>query len=192
MAKTDLRRELDFKHENFAAGPSIGHPVRSGMPRARRLKGGLAYGAPFASEGLGRLMQWSNRQIGASGKVGIRHHAAVLPDHCKKTADRGRTEIRAAWHDGINQAGEPGETNREANDNIKKLAGSLLPGSLPRYMFHAWKLLKIRGQRQCRNVKNNPTPPRFPKGLALCHAALPAICSNVITYMTYRRHRELP
>jgi hypothetical protein len=55
-------------------------------------------------------------QIGASGKSGIRHHAAILPDHRKRTAERGRTEIRAAWHDGINQAGETDEANREAND----------------------------------------------------------------------------
>jgi hypothetical protein len=49
-------------------------------------------------------------------------------------------------------------------------------------MLHPGNLLKIRGQRQCRNVKNNRTPCRFPKGLALCHAALPAIGANVITF----------
>jgi len=66
-------------------------------------------------------------QIGASGKIGIRHHAAILPDHGKRTADWRRTEVRTAWHDGMNQAGEAGE----AKDNTKKLAGILLPGSFP-------------------------------------------------------------
>jgi hypothetical protein len=102
-------------------------------------------------------------QIGASGKIGIRHHAAILPDHRKRTADWRRSEIRAAWHDGINQAGKAGEANREAKDYIKKLAGSLLSGSFRRPMLHAWKLLKKHGHRQCRNVKDNRSPRRFPK-----------------------------
>jgi hypothetical protein len=93
--------------------------------------------------------------------IGVRHHAAILLDHAKRAADRGRTEIRAAWHDRINQAGEAGEAKREAKDNIKKLAGSLLPGSFLRHMFHAWKLIKMRGQRQCRNVKSNHVPRLF-------------------------------
>ena len=100
-------------------------------------------------------------QIGASGKIGVRHHAAILLDHAKRAADRGRTEIRAAWHHRINHAGETGEANREAKDNIKKLAGSLLPGSHFRRMLHSRKLIKTSGERQWRNVKNNHVPRLF-------------------------------
>jgi hypothetical protein len=103
-------------------------------------------------------------EIGASGEIRTRHHAAILPDHGKRAADFRRTEIRAAWHDGINQAAETGEAKREAKYNIKKKpTGTLLPGSLFRHVLHAWKLLKMRGKRQCRNVKNNRVPRRFPK-----------------------------
>jgi hypothetical protein len=104
-------------------------------------------------------------EIGASGKIGIRHHAAVLPDHGKRTADCRRTEIGAAWHDAINQPGEAGEANREAKDNTKKLTGSPFPGSLFRRVLHPCTLIKMRGQRQCRNVKNSHLPQRLPKVL---------------------------
>jgi hypothetical protein len=121
-------------------------------------------------------------QIGASGKIGIRHHPAILPDHGKRTADCRRTEIRAPGHDGVNQACETGKAKREAKDNTRKLAGSLLPSFL-RHLFHAWKLIKMSGQRQWRNVKNNLMPRADFLRLSSTPGALPAIDSNVITLM---------
>jgi len=86
-----------------------------------------------------------------------------LPDHSKGAANFGGAKISAAWYDGINHATQGSEAKPEANDNSKKpagslLLGSLLPGCLFRYLLHAAKLIKMRGWRQCRNIKKVVRP----------------------------------
>ena len=97
-------------------------------------------------------------QIRAPGEIRIRHDAAVLADHGEGTANLRGTESRVPGHDGINHATEGSEAKRKANDNVKKLGGSLLlgtllPGSLLLNMLHAAKIIKMSGERQCQTVK---------------------------------------
>jgi hypothetical protein len=52
-------------------------------------------------------------EIGLPCKIRACYRAAIMPDQRKRAANCRRPNIPLAWHDGINEAAQAGEAERE-------------------------------------------------------------------------------